>query len=170
MDVIPLDDFPHHWRLIDPRWESLPDAVLARLQPLSPSCAQRILERAQRLRNSGIPFVNTAGYYVEHATPVSGEPSAVVDWLNNLPVDGSKMVFVSWSDGAALATDWKTFAGIWDRLWYPLDVVNIFDDSLDWGVLFGPEEYAVYIKPGSVNDFPGERDFRSGYGLMQVPG
>lgn len=153
-DAVSMDDFPYAWRVTDERWALLPNEVLARIQPLSLERGKQVARQGSVFRHSGPFYVNIEHYHVVEAcsleTRSHSEGGNVRQWLSQLPINPQEQVYVSWGNNAAVATDWITFSMVWENLWYPFDVLDVFDDSLNWAVLFGPEEFAVFIKPGAV--------------------
>jgi len=154
-DVIPISQFPYAWRLTDERWDRLPEVDLAQIVPLGqPRGAElNLLGRGYR-RPLGLPAVNTNRYHVvsDCSLPATGAGFAAGRaWLETLPVSNVELVYISWSNDAAVVTNWGMVKRWWDAFWY-LDVLNIFDDSLQWGLLFGGEEHAVWVEAGGVAD------------------
>lgn len=170
-DVIPITEFAYAWRLTDDRWDELPDAVLKRIVPLSLMRGEQIVELSSIFRNSGPFCVNASRYHVTHSVTLAETDATsaqrVQGWLTTLPVHPRESVYVSWGNRAAIVTEWSTFVGVWDSLWYPFDVLDVFDDSLSWGVLFGPEQFAVMVEQGAVNPDSDTYSEDAGYGLVR---
>jgi hypothetical protein len=152
---IPLAAFPYAWRFLDERWDMLPQRVLDRLRPLDPEASQAVTQRGRVLRRGGPFVVNTDRYRaVAGHTLVSDDlpgDALVRRWLAGLPIGAGEAVYVSWGNGAVLVTDWETCVEVWDSLFYPFDTVDVFDDTLAWAVLMGPEEWAVFVVGGAGN-------------------
>jgi hypothetical protein len=171
-DTVPLVEFPYSWRVLDDRWDRLPDAVLKRIHPLSLKRGQLVAELGSVFRNPGPFHVNTSCYHATRHRSLkvnnSGSEEAIREWLGDLPLDPHEVVYASWGNNAAVVIDWQTFVSVWDSLWYPFDVLDVFDDSLGWGVLFGPEEFAVFVEPGSANPKASTFSDDAGYQLVQA--
>lgn len=71
------------------------------------------------------------------------------DWLLTLGIDDKVEVYVAFEQ-TAMVTQWGVFCQYWDDFWGPFSYVNVFDDTLAWGVLIGPEEWAVFV--GQTNE------------------
>lgn len=89
-------------------------------------------------------------------------------WLYALPIGPGEGIYVSWCNGQSVVTDWATFVEHWDSFWYPFDVLNIFDDTLAWGVLFGPEGFAAYVQPGATTPESSNWFFEAGADLIRT--
>jgi hypothetical protein len=146
-DVVPLADFPLAWRITDERWTRLPDAVLARIKPLSAAAGRRILERSP-FRELLSVRPDLGDLRATRRTSLEDD-DAVKTWLRGLPIDPRGDVYLCWStmDGAVVVTDWDAFVESWDDFWYPFDCLFLFDESHSWLVAFGPEEEAGFLGP-----------------------
>jgi hypothetical protein len=159
-DTIPMSTFEFAWRITNAQWSSLPEKVLSRIKPLSPSKSTELLQKS--------PFEGTVDqlfdpgqYHVTRQVSLEGESNSekqrVKKWFGELPVPANQEIYLCWQvgDGVAAVTDWATFIEVWDDLWYPFDRLCVFDETRQWAVLLGPEERAVFIETmlASRNDF-----------------
>ncbi|HEY3282147.1 MAG TPA: hypothetical protein VGN26_07725 [Armatimonadota bacterium] len=157
-DLIPRAEFPFAWRLTDPSRGDIPSAeALARLHPLNDQRSREVWEYGSvKLRRWGPHALRTENYHAVSVCSLEGcdeaDEERAYQWLRGLPVPLAEQVYVTcWREPpVVLATDWSTFTETWTDLWYPFDVVDVFDDSLEWAVLLGPEEFAVLAKRGAV--------------------
>ncbi len=171
-DLIPIGDFAYAWRITDEKWDCLSSDVLQHIRPLTLQRGSLVSEQAGTFRYGGPFYVNTTHYHVTSDCSCRvdnsvGYENKVNHWLSQLPINPNEAVYVSWSNDVAIVTDWGTYKVTWDSLWY-LDVLAVFDDSLEWAVLFGPEEFAVFVEKGAVNPDSTNRAYDSGFGLVSV--
>lgn len=164
-DVIQIEDTPFAWRFSGEPWGTLSNAQRSVIFPLSEKRGKDIKEAGRVLRQSYPPIVNTSLYRVISETSLEDEHD-VLCWLTFLPIIGSEGIYISWGDDQPVATAWDIFIQLWDDFWYPFDVVNIFDDTLQWAVLLGPEEWAVHIVRKGFGDAPD--DANVGASLVQA--
>jgi hypothetical protein len=150
-DVLPMEDFGLAWRITDSRWSSLPEPVLSRIKPLSDTKSRELFARSSLSR----PVGSSADFGPLHVTrrqsleeSGSSEDDRSKRWFRELPIEPTQDVYVCWGigDGVAAVTDWGTFTETWDALWYPFDRLCVFDDTLEWMVVFGPEEDVCFLE------------------------
>jgi hypothetical protein len=151
-----LDNFELKWRFTDERWNKLPDEDLARIHPHAKPETEELLRLGESLRH-GYPFkLRTDLYHGTSEMSLLGigeeADAAVRDWIRTLPVPANRRVFVVWFNYyLSLETDFEIFATYWNDFYYPFNVIAVFDDALDWAVLMGPEEGAVFVERGPVH-------------------
>jgi hypothetical protein len=169
-DTVDITDFPYAWRVTEERWARLPDALLHRLKCLNSEKAAAVCQQGRGFRAPNA-LINGAEYHGKIGISLDYENDdgirCIREHLLSLPIRGSEEVYVSWSNDAALISDWSTFCLIWDDLWYPFDVIEVFDDSLDWAVLMGPEEYAIYVESGHIREDMPDIELTYGHLLIQ---
>jgi hypothetical protein len=147
-----MAEFAMNWRLTDPRWANLPPAVLERIKPLRLAKAKQVSDLSPSLAQHPRPVDPELYQIVERCSLHVDTPTelgTVGRWLGHLPLDDQIGVYVCWlhfgtNRGIAVITDWGTVKEAWDDLWYPFDILSVFDDSLDWTVILGPEEEALF--------------------------
>lgn len=173
VDIIPIHNFTYAWRITDKQRASLSAAVLQHILPISSAGSKEICRRGRSFRCNKPPYVNTAYYHVMSHCSLEGTNTSNEDriqhWFRQLPIKGTEQLYISWGDSVAIITEWAIFTEIWDNLWYPFDAVDIFDETMDWAVLFGPEEFAVFLASGSVDSQTKAYSELTGYGLMRAP-
>ncbi len=150
-DVIPLKEFEFAWRITDPRWASLPDAVLDRIKPLSGARSRELYALSPLSRPLRYPpDVGQLSITREQSLVESGlaEDAKCDRWFRELPIEPTQQVYVCWGIGGGVAAviDWGTFTEVWDDLWYPFDWMCVLDDTLKWVVLFGPGEIVRFAE------------------------
>jgi len=160
LETEPFSKFDLAQRLEDPQHEGLPAAVLGLLRPLSSSGELLVREVARRFRRMG-PFVPLIAEFSVFATIDLNiedieDTKRLQQWLVCLPVNCASTVCVHWSHrNCALLTDWSTFRAVWNSLWHPFDVVEVFDEGLEWALLLGQEDVGWFMhrdpdyKPGA---------------------
>lgn len=153
-DKVPIRDFLYGWRFTDPKWDKLPEDILSKIQPLSPQQSELIERAGTALRFHGPYVAKTDAYNIVSQTSLventEQDSITIGNWFDALSGNETrKEVYVSWVSTvtpAAVIAPWKIFVQYWNSFFYPFDVVNVFDDSLNWAVLLGQEEYAVYVE------------------------
>lgn len=148
-DVIPVSSFAFAWRITDAKWASLPEEVLRRVRPLSERRSKQVFEMSPLADRQGQPFDPERYHSAANTSLEDVDAEHGASWLRALPVDAGEQVYVCWATAGrsvAVVTDWATFTEVWDDLWYPFDRVCVFDESLAWALLLGPEEQAQFIQ------------------------
>lgn len=150
-DIIPLKEFELAWRITDPRWASLPAAVLDRIKPLSDARSRELYALSPLSRPlSHPPDVGQLSITRELSLEESGpSDDAKCDrWFRELPIEPTRQVYVCWGvgEGVAAVTDWGAFVEVWDDLWYPFDWMCVLDDTMEWVVLFGRGEVVRFAE------------------------
>ena len=150
-DVIPMKEFELAWRITDPRWSSLPDAVLDRIKPLSEARSRELYALSPLARPlKSPPDFGRLTITREQSLEASGPPEHAEcrRWFRELPIEPAQQVYLCWGigDGIAAVTDWAAVTETWDDLWYPFDRMCVFDDTLKWALVFGPEEVARFAE------------------------
>jgi len=115
-DVVPMDQFPLAWRFTDERWSGRGASALRDIRPLT---GRRAAELHGLLAASH--HVERDGGAEHVAAACHDEPGArqVGHALARLaPADGERIV-LSWDQGAALETSWRTFREQWEVFCYP---------------------------------------------------
>ena len=157
--------FPYAWRFTDPRWDCLPPNVLSLVTPLAASDAAPLIQLAKGFRE--YQRVNATAYRVVSSVRLEGDDKVAPaqQWLRS-ELPESTRVYVSWGDSAAIAPR-EILVAYYDSFFYPFDTLDVFDDSADWAVLFGPEEWAVSIRRGGVPDTHADYDYLAGLDLVR---
>ena len=173
LDVIPIGEFEFAWRITDPKWSSLPQETLKRIKALSDARGKQIFEKSPLFGRRNLPF--DAGRYhaiAQSSLEENGGPNGdrLKRWFRRLPNANDVECYLCWhvGEGIAAVTDWATFTEVWQDLWYPFDRLCVFDETLDWALLLGPEEYAVFIERGPVNPHLPSSDPAYGLPLVQT--
>lgn len=160
-DVIALEDFSYAWRFLEAKYTDMSVEAVRDLVPLSAERSKQVCALGAGIRNSGSPYVNTARFSAvrEHRLAREDEASdADYEWFSAIPIAPNERVYVSWRNDVTLVTSWESFIAHWEDTWYPFDTVDVFDETMRWAVLIGPEECAVYaeaVEPGSPEGDPG---------------
>ncbi len=149
-DVIPMRNFIYEWRITDDRWDSLPSEILEHIIPLSSERSEQICQRGRAFRQEESPHAPSSSYHTVSQCSLESVDSAddehIQQWFKTLPIKQIEQVYISWGDNVAAITEWSIFTKVWNSLWYTFDAVEVFDDTLKWAVLFGPEEIATYLE------------------------
>jgi hypothetical protein len=161
-DIIPMSEFEYAWRITDAKWSSLPEETLRRIKPMGARRSKQLFESSPLCGGPGWPYpFDPASYHATRQLSLEAEDAPANErireqgkqWYRRLPIAPENEVYLCWAvgEGVAAVTDWHTFTDVWDDLWYPFDRMCVFDDSRDWALLLGMEEYAVFIERGPVD-------------------
>ncbi len=150
-DTISIDEFAYNWRINDAHWDKLSDDLLRQILPLSAKRVQEVMEAAKSLYHPGPYMLRTENYHAKSQasleTDTPGNAVLTNEWLSSLPIASDEEIYVCWlTSDAAVITSWGIFKHVWESLWYPFDFVAVFDETLNWAVLLGREEIAVYAE------------------------
>ena len=147
-DLINIEDFVFAWRITDARWDKLPTEVLERICPLSTQYSTTICELSTAFQMPETRQVS-GDYRISQWTSLEEnghtDRERIKNWLIHLPIQQTECVYVFWKGNVTIVVEWNLFVQIWDSLWYPFDNVYVFDETLDWAAMFGPEERAIYV-------------------------
>jgi hypothetical protein len=172
LEFVPMSQFAYAWRFEGARGAESPSDSLAPIRPLSLNSGREICESGRVFRCQGPPHVNTDCYHVVSDCSLAGYADGgnnqVSRWMVPLPIGAGADVFVSWNNGAALITKWEVFRATWATMWYPFDVMDVFDRSLKWAVLLGPEEHSVYVELGPADSESPHFDWDAGFRLVRT--
>lgn len=153
-DIIPMRSFVYQWRITDAQWNALSNELLAHIVPLTPERSEQIGHQGRAFRQEQLPPKSTTYYQIVSQCSLAPINSAdnenIQRWFQKLPINHKETVYVNWGDNVAIVTEWYTFTNVWFSLWYPFDAVEVFDDTLSWAALFGPEEIATFIMKRSL--------------------
>ena len=124
-DLIPLSEFPFAWRLTDARWDRLPEEDFAQIVPLGEERSAELNLQGRGFRKPlGLPAVNTSHYHLVSDCPLPSTSQGIAAgraWLEILPLPSAELVYISWSNEAAIVTTWDMVKRHWNAFWY-LDV------------------------------------------------
>jgi len=152
-DTIDIDDFAYLWRIRDARWDTLSDDLIRQILPLAPQRSQEVKEMSLEVCHQGPYSLRTENYCLKLSSSLTvnnaEDEKRIGRWLSSIPILSEEKIYVCWVNAdpsTAIITSWETFKRVWDSLWYPFDAMSIFDETLKWAILLGPEENAVYVE------------------------
>jgi hypothetical protein len=139
-DFGPLETFPLTWRFWPSETGVAAEARRARVHPLTPGAAARVLVHASAV----IEGVEDS----QHAELRDLSERALVEvWLGALPVSPVQVVIVSWDRDTAVQTDWQFFCRYWDDFCYPSsDDVTVTPHGGDWQVSYEHFEVLTFYR------------------------
>ena len=151
-DLRPISAFPFAWRITDERWTKLPSEELREIAFLSDEASVRVFQRFEQFPTIGMAFDAQKYHVVSDCRLDDTSKQAVQEWFASLPIRPSEQVYVSWCGNppAVAVMPWSIFTRRYDDFWYPFDRLAVYDDTLEWAVLLGPEERAIFILRGGV--------------------
>jgi protein phosphatase len=170
-DFIPLREFAFAWRLTDAGKSMLPAATLQRIRALTPARAKQLKEISPGFGQQSLRFDPVRYRAIKQCSlgeNTEFDSQRIKAWLRGLSISPESEIYLSWAnEGVAAFTDWATFTIAWNDLWYPFDRLSVFDDSSDWAVILGPEEYAVYIASRQADpQLPAKDTVQFNYGTI----
>lgn len=168
-EIVSIENFPYYWRISGKPWGLLTNEQRLGIRPMIAKRSLEICYMGRQLRNKEIPIVNIDQYHVVSEQSLNTDnPSkqrVIAQWLKSIPIDSTEQVYCCWRNDVAVIVTWGILMQVWEDLWYPFDIIDVFDESLMWAILIGPEEFAVYIEHGqSIN---GQTEFNAGYRLVK---
>ena len=146
-DVVPMDQFPLAWRFTDERWSGRGAARLRDIRPLTPRRAAELhglLGSAHRVDRDG------GAEHVAAACLDDAGARQVGHALARLPPADAERIVLSWDQGAALETSWRTFREQWEVFCYPgSDDLTISPLDERWVLCYHHwEEFSFSARPG----------------------
>jgi len=133
-----MEDFIFKWRFTDEKYDLLPDNHLNELKPLDKEASNFLADFLSKTTlHDQIPF--RKGFFsTMHKTKiVEGTEIDIKEWLYHRALPFDQTVFLSWDRETSMKTKWKYVVKYWDALFYSAsDDLTVFDDSLEWAVLF----------------------------------
>ncbi len=166
-DVGKWEEFELSWRFTDPKWDLLDNDTLARILPLTHQKEEEIFKLSLEVREHYIypHLINHRNYHAVSDVSLDEEKTDsdiyIPEWFSGLNLDDAESIYCCWSHvrgNPAVVTDWSVLKTYWNSFFYPFDTITVFDETLDWAVLFGMEENAVYAVRGGVD--PNVMNFR----------
>jgi hypothetical protein len=136
------------WRIADQIEEWVQEQENGRITMYSGASAQKINAAAAKFRANGLPRLRYEEFRATSLQSLECDEPSVRLWLSRLPLSAAGTVFCSWGTEYAAAVTWDLFEARWESLWYPFDVLNVFDREGQQALLMGPEECAAYVMPG----------------------
>lgn len=143
---------PLGWRFTDNKWDLLPDRIQSRIHAISDVVSQEIQEKSRQFHHIGWRDVNVQDYHISSTASLEEDKhnssQIIKHWFLKLDIPLDALVYLTWhnfNDAVAYVTEWGIFVEYWNSFFYPFDILNIFDDTMQWAVLCGTEEVARYI-------------------------
>lgn len=159
--VIPMDDFSLKWRFTEEKYDVLPDEHLEQLKPLSKEASLFLSNYiSMRSLHQDLPFKENFFRTIDKAKITSGNEKEIKKWLYQRGIPFQKNVFLSWEPTNAMIVPWKLFVKYFDSFYYA-DDLTIFDQSMDWALLFYHEDeiYFGTNKEFEIFELPIDSDF-----------
>jgi len=153
-DFRALNAFELSWRWTNPKWNVLPEAVLAQIHPLTEAKASELWPFAQTLGNDLYHILlrqrrkgSSTHFIVESTQEIDAtqEHEVVQAQLALLLPQEEQKVVVMWDRTVAVTLSWSVFSEYWDDFCYPAsDDVFIWPQSQDWFLLYYHEERFLF--------------------------
>lgn len=140
--TIPVNDFSLNWRFI----ENLPLSVANQLKPLNQTASTFLnaVITDKRLHQH-MPFKKGFFNKVEKIKITGNNDDAIRGWLSALQIPLDKQVFLSWDNSTNMIAPWGLVIQYFDDFYYPSsDDLTIFDQTLNWAVLFSHSGVVYY--------------------------
>lgn len=135
------------WHISDEMLDKLSNDLLRKLHALSPERARQISAQGCGLRQELLES-RVGNLVATHSlSEADFENSAgIAQWFAQLPIENSSQIYISWGDKHVIITEWSVFLALWDNLYYPHDTIDLFDNSLSWALMFGPNNQVVFAR------------------------
>jgi hypothetical protein len=131
----------------DETLDKLSNDLLRKLHALSPERARQLSAQGCRLRQELLGS-RVGNLIATHSLSEADfeNSHAIAQWFAELPIESSRQIYMSWGDKHVIITEWSVFLALWDNLYYPHDSIDIFDNSLSWALMFGPNEQVIFAR------------------------
>ena len=140
--TIPVHDFSLNWRFI----ENLPLSVADQLKPLNQTASDFLNEKiTDKQLHRDRPFKKGFFNKIENIEITAGNDEGIREWLSALDIPLDKQVFLSWDNSTNMIAPWGLVIQYFDDFYYPSsDDLTIFDQTLNWAVLFAHYDVIYY--------------------------
>jgi len=140
--VIPMDDFSLKWRFTDEKHDKLPSHHLEQLKPLDNVASKFLWDFVAKTNlHSDFPFKKDFFRTLDSVKILVDNEKEIKKWLYQRGLPFSKDVFLSWQPHGGMIVPWKLLIKYFDSFYYGAsDDLTIFDQSLQWTVLFFHED------------------------------
>ena len=149
--IIPLDQF----QLLDGFIDNFLKEHLEQLQPLN-NDASKFLWNYLNHNNvhTDAPFKKDLFQIIDKAKVLNGNEKEIKKWLYQRGIPFNKLVYLSWQPTDAMIVPWKIIIKYFDTFLYYFSDLTIFDESLNWALLFYHEDEIYFgtnkkFKPSS---------------------
>ncbi|MCD8413640.1 DUF2947 family protein [Tenacibaculum finnmarkense] len=140
--IISMTEFNLKWRFTEEKYDYLPEQHLNELKPLDNTGAEFLAEFLSDYKvHNEMPFKNGMFRNLDKAKIFENNEKEITKWLYQRAIPFDKEVFLSWDGNNGMITKWKFVVKYWNSLFYGgADDLTIFDQSLQWVLLFHHEE------------------------------
>jgi hypothetical protein len=140
--TIPINDFSLNGRFI----ENLPLADLHQLKPLN-NMSSKFLDDfiTTKQLHKHAPFKKGFFNKADKIKITNDNHEEVRNWLLEHGISLTQEVFLSWDTTTTMITPWKLLIQYFDDFHYTAsDDLTVFDESLDWALLFSRKNVIYY--------------------------
>jgi len=160
LEYLPIADAELAWRFTDERWDKLPDDVLSEIKLMYPEPSKSLIATARDLRDARTgrwPNYEEFQMIKELSLePINSDDlPEKIEWFATIPLEPDHPVFDQHLDtrtDMTLVTKWGILIRYWSSFYYPLDTVNVFDETLAWAVLFSEGDRVAYLRRIAASD------------------
>lgn len=137
-NIIDLNDFRLKWRFTDESYNVLPDLHLGQLKPLNKRASNFLWNYTISVDlHKDTPFKKGFFKNIDKAKILDGNESDIKKQLYKRGLPFNKEVYLSWQPDEGMIVPWKILIKYFDDFYYSgSDDLTIFDDSLNWALLF----------------------------------
>ena len=148
--IIPLSEFSMKWRFTEEKYNILPEIHLNQIEPLDKEGSSFLADYLSKIGlHANIPFKNNYFRTIDKARILEDNKQEIKKWLYHRGLPFDKKVYLNYNQDSSLIVPWKIFVKYFDDFYYS-DDLTIFDESLQWAILFYHED-EIYF--GSKKDY-----------------
>lgn len=154
--IIQMNDFDLSWRFTEAEYNVIPLEHLELIKPFDKS-GSKFLNNfiSQTNLHKSMPFTDGFFTTIDRINFGFDEEKDVRKWLYQRRFPFEKKVYLSWGEDHSLMTTWKLLIKYFDDFFYPgPDDLTVFDESLNWAILFF-HEAEIYF--GTNEKYNGNR-------------
>lgn len=136
--IIPMNEFIFNWRITEEMYSLLTKHQLNEFKPLDKE-ASNFLDNfiGNAALHRQIPFKKGFFRIIDKVKILEGNENEIKKWLYHRALPFDKTVYLSWNRETSMKTKWKYVVKYWDPILYGgSDDLTVFDDSLEWALLF----------------------------------
>lgn len=139
---IEMDSFRLKCRFTDPSNFLMPNEHLSQLIPLDSQMSKYLWDFIIDSEiHQDVPFKRGFFRTVDTIKAIDKSESEIRKWLYQRGLPFQKIVYLSYQPDIAIAVPWKILIKYYSEFYYPMaDDLTVFDDSLNWALLFHYEE------------------------------
>lgn len=153
--VIPISDFQLKWRFTEEDYNILPEIHLNQLKPLDKAGANFLADFISKNNlHNGVPFKKDFFKSIEETRITMNNESEIKKWLYRRGISFDKLVYLSWSTNVAMIVPWKLVVKYFNDFQYS-DDLTVFDESLNWALLFFHEGGIYFGSNEKFHPLPG---------------